>query len=342
MCATVCPVHIDTGAAVRRLRAEAHPLAARRRAEWLADRMPLVERTARLGLRLGHAAEALFGTRPLAALARGLGLPTWSAAFPRAPRRPVSPPLPTVADEDAAAALYLPSCLARIAGRPRDGSAPLGELLPTLARRAAVPLRVPPDCEGQCCGLPFGSKGYAAAEARVAARLVERLWSWSGGGRLPIVIEASSCVHALREAGPILDAQTRRRHAELRVLDAVEYARDVLLPRLHPTRLARRVALHPSCALRRLGLDGALAEVASRCAAEVVVPRDLACCGTAGDRGLRHPELPAAALADERAEVLAAGCDGHYASNLGCEIGLDQATGLRYRSFLYLLEEASR
>jgi D-lactate dehydrogenase len=34
--------------------------------------------------------------------------------------------------------------------------------------------------------------------------------------------------------------------------------------------------------------------------------------------------------------------DGYYSSNLTCEMGLAAASGLPYRSILYLLEEATR
>jgi D-lactate dehydrogenase len=34
--------------------------------------------------------------------------------------------------------------------------------------------------------------------------------------------------------------------------------------------------------------------------------------------------------------------DGHYASSRTCEVGLTRATGEVYRSFLYLLESATR
>jgi D-lactate dehydrogenase len=66
------------------------------------------------------------------------------------------------------------------------------------------------------------------------------------------------------------------------------------------------------------------------------------CCGFAGDRGLLHPELTAAATRDEAAELDGRRFDAHLCSNRTCEIGLQQATGADYASFVYLLEEATR
>jgi D-lactate dehydrogenase len=82
--------------------------------------------------------------------------------------------------------------------------------------------------------------------------------------------------------------------------------------------------------------------LAGRCATDVVIPVHLGCCGMAGDRGLLYPELTESAVAAEREEIGAGRFDGHYSSNLTCEIGLAQSTGAEYRSLLYLVEEASR
>ena len=82
-------------------------------------------------------------------------------------------------------------------------------------------------------------------------------------------------------------------------------------------------------------LAGALAD-------DVYTPPSATCCGFAGDRGFLHPELPAAATADEAAELSGRTFDAHLCSNRTCEIGLHQGTGRAYESFLFLLEELTR
>jgi D-lactate dehydrogenase len=62
----------------------------------------------------------------------------------------------------------------------------------------------------------------------------------------------------------------------------------------------------------------------------------------AGDRGLLHPELPAAALRPAAAELEGATFDACLCSNRTCEIGLQQVTGRPYVSFVLLLEELTR
>ena len=91
-----------------------------------------------------------------------------------------------------------------------------------------------------------------------------------------------------------------------------------------------------------MGLTPKLEAVAAACAESVLMPRDAGCCGFAGDRGLLFPELTASATRPEALEVMAHGCDGHFSSSRTCEIGVTRATGRIYRSFLFLLETATR
>ncbi|MBX3471096.1 MAG: (Fe-S)-binding protein, partial [Planctomycetes bacterium] len=198
-----------------------------------------------------------------------------------------------------------------------------------------------PALPGRCCGLPFLAKGFPEAAGDALARLVRDLHRATDGGRLPVVVDASSCAQALRAGGGALTRpDDRARWRALRVRHPAEALRD-LLPRLPLRRLERRVAVHPTCGARKLGAEGALLDVARACAAQVVVPATLSCCGSAGDRGLLAPELPRSALALERAELARGGFEAFYADNPACEAGLRAASGLPFRSFLDLVDEAS-
>lgn len=263
-------------------------------------------------------------------------------AAPGAPRPEASAAADPAAG--APAAVYFPTCIDRtigpLPGEPRDASP--GRALAALAARAGVRLVVPRDAAGLCCGVAFSSKGFDAAHDLAVARLVERLWSWSDAGRLPIVIDTSPCVYGLLAPGDRLPAEARARLAALRVTDAVAFAHDVLLPRLAIRRRARRVVLHPVCSVVKMGLAPALEAVARAAADEVIVPGSAGCCGFAGDRGFLVPELTAAATAALAAEIRTIDADGWYATSRTCEIGLTRATGRTYRSILYLLDEATR
>jgi D-lactate dehydrogenase len=338
LCATACPVSINTGDLVKRLRALRHGALAHRVAESVAQEYGLAERGARLALRLGHVGASVIGHAGLGALTRAVGPWGWTPEMPRPAR-----PLPETR-RAGAAAVYFPACLTRVFGRlPSEPLGPTSaEALTTVASRADRPLWIPRDVAGVCCGVPFSSKGYEPAHRLAANRAVERFWDWSDEGRLPVVIDTSPCVYGILHSREVLTPANQERLGRLRVLDAAAYAHDELLPRLSVTRRSRAVALHPVCSAQKLGLTPKLEALARRCSEQASVPFHAGCCGFAGDRGFLLPELTASATARESEELRGAALDGCYATSRSCEIGLTRATGRPWRSLVHLLEESTR
>ena len=328
---------------VKALRSRRAGPGAERAALALAGRWELVERSARAGLRAGGALDRA-GAGPLAAstarmvrsLAGAERVPDWPGHMPA----PAPASLPVTAREGAAA-VYFPACVNRIFGAPSgaaDAAPALAEALVAVSARAGRPLWIPPDVAGRCCGTPWSSKGYATGHREMTRRTAEAIAAWTGEGRLPLVVDATSCTQGVIEGAlPHLGEASRPR-----VLDSIEWAHDELLPRLEIHARAERVAVHPPCASRHLGLAGQLEVVARALAEEVDVATVATCCGFAGDRGLLHPELPASALAEEAGELAGRAHDASVCSNRTCEIGLQQATGEPWASFAFLLERATR
>ncbi|MGE0455233.1 MAG: FAD-binding and (Fe-S)-binding domain-containing protein [Vicinamibacteria bacterium] len=346
LCATACPVSIDTGKLVKRLRGEARGPFARRLAGAVARHFALAEAGVRAALRVGGAATALGLGRALSWLTRlkraclGHEFPLWIPPMPRAARR-----LPRgAAGPQEAAAVYVPACLTRAMGAlPGEPDAPsLPEALVALASRAGRPLWIPPDVAGTCCGVPFSSKGFPEAHALTAGRMVERLLAWSQDARLPVVLDVTPCVHGLLTSGPSLTPELRAGLERLRILDSSQFLAE-LLPLLPVRRRVARAAVHPVCSAQKLGLQPTIEGVARACAEEVLVPASAGCCGFAGDRGLLVPELTESALRAEAAEISTLPADTACVStSRGCEIGLTRATGRPFRSLAQLLEEVTR
>jgi D-lactate dehydrogenase len=177
----------------------------------------------------------------------------------------------------------------------------------------------------------------------MTARTVEALWAWSGEGKLPVVSDASSCTLGLRaEAAAALPEELQEKHSKLEVLDSIEWL-ERLLEKLEVPRKLGRVAVHPTCAVRHLGLAHRLEALAGEIADEAVVPISSTCCGFAGDRGMLRPELTASATAAEARELSERGpFDAHLCTNRTCEIGLERATGEPFGSVALALEELTR
>lgn len=345
LCATACPVAIDTAQLTKHFRQLRHPAWAQGLARWLAINFALLEPTMRLGLRLGHLVQSLLGSGAMTGITRmarviaGGPFPLWSPEMPRPAqaRRPDT-------ERAGARAVYFPACISRVMGHLPGESQELTlmEAFVTVARRAGVPIFIPRNVEGTCCGVPFSSKGYDQGHAAAVNRAVERFWEWSDHGRLPVVVDTSPCTYGLLNCRPNLMPENAGKFDQLRILDSTAFVHDQLLPKLTIRRRVRSVALHPVCSLVKLNLSPKLEGIARACSEEVVVPTHLGCCGFAGDRGFLFPELTESATRREAAEVRAGIHDGCFSSSRTCEIGMTRATGQIYRSYIYLLEQATR
>ncbi len=332
-CQIACPLGIDTGKLIKGFRAEEHTEKAQRQAARVAEHWSSMEKAARAGLRAGTVAGPLM--RGAAGAARSLFSDELVPAWPRSMPPPAPAKLPRTS-RDGAVAIYMPACVNRIFGVPRDGGAglPLPEALVAVSARAGMPVWIPDDVAGNCCSVPWSSKGYTEGAELMAGRTTEALWRWSGEGELPVVIDASSCSHGLAE-------EAKERHPELQVLDSVAWAQR-LLPNLEVKQKLGSVAVHPTCSTRHMGLERQLREIAAAMADEVIQPIRATCCGMAGDRGMLHPELTESATSEEAAELAGSSHDAYLCSNRTCEIGLQEATGAAYESFLIPLERITR
>lgn len=73
------------------------------------------------------------------------------------------------------------------------------------------------------------------------------------------------------------------------------FARHFLIDKLEFKKVRDTVAIHVPCSSKKMGIEESFAKLAGLCANEVV-PSGIPCCGMAGDRGMRYPELTAASL----------------------------------------------
>jgi D-lactate dehydrogenase len=338
-CRLICPVGIDTGKLVKEFRSRQSGERAERTAAALAKRWAGVERAARAGLRVGHATRGVVPKAATELLRRAVShelVPTWPESMPKpAPAR-----MPATS-RDGAAAVYLPACVNRIFGSA-GGEPTVVEALVAVSARAGKPVWIPPDAPGHCCATPWASKGQPQGHKLMSAKTAEALWRWSDGGRLPVVMDASSCSGALRDELPgALSEEAAERHSKLQLLDSVDWLADHLLPEFDIPRVASLV-VHPTCSTRHMGATVKLQRLAEALADDVYVPPSAYCCGFAGDRGLLHPELTASATAAEAAEVQARSFDAYISNNRTCEIGLQSGIERPYRSIVQLVEERLR
>lgn len=340
-CSLPCPVSIDTGKVMKQLRAAQATKTEKRVAETVAKRYGAVESLGRtavasvnvMGPKLANAV-----TQVGRALISPERLPSVPGPMPQAGAE-----MPETFREGATA-VYFPACVNRIFGAPNasNGSLDNPHAIAELGRRAGAPVWIPEDVAGQCCGMPFSSKGFNDAYRIRATDLLERMWEWSGHGELPVIVDAASCTHTVVDSMPeYLDAEQLERFRAIRVLDAVQWLADEVVDHLPITATQGKIAVHPPCSGEHLGTTEALLKVAAACG-EAEVPAGAACCGTAGDRVMLHPELVESATREERAGLDAGNYDRFVSANRTCEMGLEMVAGKPFESIATLVERASR
>src|SRR5205807_6322002 len=123
-----------------------------------AGRYAAVEQVTRAALAAGDRTAGLVGDGAVAAVSGALRrvvgsehVPAWSRSTPRA----APGGLPFTVRENAAA-VYLPACINRMFGNPRQRPEhpTLPEALVAISQRAGLPVWIPDDVAGVCCGTP--------------------------------------------------------------------------------------------------------------------------------------------------------------------------------------------
>jgi D-lactate dehydrogenase len=334
MCQTACPVHINTGDLVRRLRArDAGPVAGK---VWkaAAGHWGGVAKAAGVALTAAHALPSPVPTLASKAGRRLLGPEQVPLYDPRLPHGGTSRP---ALRDDGAEAVYFASCLGTMFGAEGDGEGcGASDAFVLLASRVGVALRTPDGLPSLCCGTPWKSKGHRDGYDVMVAKVLPALAGASDAGRLPVVVDASSCAQGL------MTMVARESPGDFTVVDAIDFVATRMLPGLTMTTPLPSLALHPTCASREMGTAAAMEVIGRAIATEVFVPRAWGCCAFAGDRGLLHPELTASATGPEAGELSTRTFAAYASSNRTCEIGMTRATGKPYVHILELLEAATR
>jgi D-lactate dehydrogenase len=344
LCAVACPVGIDTGKVMKAERAERHGAVVQGLGAVAARNWGPV--TGALRTALGLARHVPAGLLPAVTGAARAVLPKdW---VPQAGRDLPGPGPARRGGEligrGQVVGVYFATCINSLF-EGAGGLPGVGAALDRLCQAAGVSLLIPEGVQDLCCGTVWTSKGLAKGAELMALRTMAALWRATDRGRLPVVGDAASCSHGLAELAGHLPPKAARAAAKLTVLDAVTFAAGTLAPRLDVGQPVGSVAVHPTCSTVHLGAVDDLTRLAGLAGREVYVPRAWGCCAFAGDRGMLHPELTAAATRPEAQELAAEEArrggpfDAYVSANRTCELGISRATGRPYVHVLQLLAQ---
>ncbi len=337
LCQVDCPVSINTGDLVKRLRHEQHGSAANKIANMVARHFGTAEKMVRFAIAAGKGMNRVFGSRFMERFTDAIrvmipSMPRWWNELEKPPAKVSHTP-------EQPAAVYFSACIQRMMGS-NGSSGSVQQAMLEVSRKAGVELFLPPDITGHCCGQAFGSKGYFEASALRQRALIDALWEWTRQGRIPVVCDFTSCTYTLLKAGSKLEEPYRSRFEAFTIVDSITFLGDLAgAQKLVFGPKKTKVVLHPGCAATKLQLTGVMKEVANRCAGEVCIPADAACCGMAGDRGFLFPELTESATRLELNEAIATEADGYYGSAKTCEMALTHFSGKKYSHLVFLLKD---
>lgn len=344
LCATACPVDIDTGKLVKRLRNEQHGELANKTASWVANHFSFVAASVKLALRSGALINNVFGTKAMVGLTKGIrriipSFPLWSPHLHPAPGLKKFLKKNNVAADNSV--VYFPSCINRLMGE-KDPSDHIVAHFSSLAGKTGIELYIPPGVSGACCGQIFSSKGFRPAYYSKANEFIEKMWNWTDEGKRPVVIDFSSCVYTALHSTDALTEENKKRLQSIRLLDSIEFLKQYVIPKANTIQKKNEIVLHPVCSLEKMGTQSVLLDVAMQLSEKVIVPQSAGCCGMAGDRGFLFPELTSSATAPEAAEAKCTNADGYYSTSKTCEIALSGAVGREYHSMVKLADEVIR
>ena len=334
LCAVSCPVKIDTGKLIKNLRTE-QTGSRQNRAVWIADHMRQVTSVLRMALNLVSFFHAVLGTSIMKGITGGVrslslnSIPAWNKYMPSGARKIR---LNTcLSDTNKNKVVYFPSCINRAMGVSRDHhqEKQLSEKLVQLIKKGGFEVIYPENMDNLCCGMAFSSKGYAPAGEKKSKELEAELLKASNNGEYPVLCDMSPCLFTMKE----------NMKPGLELFEPVEFIMKYLLPNLSITPVDETITVFPVCSMKKMGLEGRLAELARLCAREVIVA-DANCCGFAGDRGFSYPELNEHGLKDLKAQLPESVKNG-YSTSRTCEIGLSLHSGISHKSIVYLVDKVS-
>lgn len=344
LCAPACPVDINTGDLVKRLRAENHTTTSNRLALTVAKNFGLAVWLLRMTLAVGVLCNRVFGKHALRQATVKLkkvfrGIPAWTMPITPPPSLRVLRVQPKKLKSAQRTIVYFPSCITRAMGTYEGKQKNLMETLLSICEKTNIQVRISPRVEALCCGQVFSSKGYVPAHHHATLKLINTLWHDSNQGEYLVVMDVSSCTYTLLSNAEAFPDEIRDRLKKMKIIDSIDFVHDYVLPLA--TRVVKKnsIVLHPVCAVKKLKLEEKFLAVAAHFANQVTVPLQAGCCGMAGDRGFLFPELTDAATRDEMNELKGIRFDAYYSSTKTCELALSNATQHSYESILYLVDE---
>jgi D-lactate dehydrogenase len=334
LCKLACPVKIDTGDYVKRVRARKH--SGNKIAKMIVNNFSLTTKGVRVGLTVSHAIANVIGHK---AYNKVVGTATsilgqkmeWTKYTPKAAHVKIEKQ--TSLKPNALKVVYFSSCINKMMGASNsygDEDTVYNKTV-SILNKANCEIIYPEDSENLCCGLAFKSQGFAESAHIASDKLFKSLLQASNNGAYPILCDMSPCSLQMKES---------MQDSALKLYDLPNFTTSFLLDRLEFKPVNKEVAVFSVCSLKKMGIDEDLYAIAKLCSTKVYTPKTN-CCGFAGNKGFNFPELNEHGLRTLDEQIPENVTEG-YATSRTCEIGLSKNSKADFKSIVNLIDLATK
>ena len=333
LCATSCPMKINTGELIHVYREAMYPKGSfgHKVGDFAANNLSTVKSVLRPVLLCASAAQSIIGPKAVKTIGKGLhkvGFPLWTPSLPTAYY-----PHKIETEKKTKKVVYFPSCINQTMGVEKN--APInGSLIDTIVKllnKGGYEVIFPEGMKNLCCGLTWESKGMPDIADRKSAELETALVKATENGKYPVICDQSPCMYRMQHS-----------ITKVKMYELCEFFYDFVAPNLVFTPTDEPVAVHVTCSSKKMNVTDKIVNLAKMCSNNVLVPEGVGCCGFAGDKGFTHPEVNAYATRKLRPQIEAAGIKRGFSNSRTCEIGLSTNSGVPYQSLIYLIDECTK
>jgi D-lactate dehydrogenase len=189
------------------------------------------------------------------------------------------------------------------------------------------------DSNGFCCGQSFASKGFFDQANYITEKLFIYLSKNVNLDKTTLIFDTTSCVNYLSGL-PLFKG--------LQIMDSIDFLNDVVLKKCKDKlNKYKFVFYHPVCSaykLKKVEKSIKLLEVISE---NLFLPDEVTCCAMAGDRGFFFPELSSSSTYDEKQYIKKLSNETLFCSSSPtCNINLSYQTEKNFVSLIELFYKA--
>ncbi|TQR27935.1 FAD-binding oxidoreductase [Campylobacter sp. MIT 97-5078] len=347
MCATLCPIEIDT-AKIASKASQVKGFLSSKIASNLAKNMAFTTKLAGFGVSGANLAQNVFGAEFVQGMSEKLNrlchTPLLSAFFPSKNTYKLHSKLTQTNEKQV---VYFSSCLNRIfnPSKKAPDQRSIAQVFENLCKKADFSVIYPSNLSNLCCSKAF--KNHEKEAKNLAFKTFQSLCEASLNAKLPIVCDHSACSLELLKYAKEYE---NKAGLKLNIIDMPAFVLEYLSSNLSFSRQNQeKIALYAPCSTQNLlvkkqnlAWESAIFELAKLCGAEICEDKKVKCCGFAGNKGFLTPELNQSALRnfgkDDEGNDVFKGIIKGFSSSSTCEIGLSTKSHFAWQHIIYLVD----